>query len=354
MKKYTLLVCLLLTSLLENVQGAYVRNRRRTEERKAQPGKALKITPVNANLDPTGKEQHSRRLMNGGGIFIVSHSDDEGIQWCLDAVEGISSHDGLYPGVGIRPCAFNASPTEQLFYPSIRSEGVIKISSAFDWDACLLFEEPVGSVDRLSLGPCDSELSDFLLDNPISDELGVSDVGTIRVATNTDLCLTYQGNHIRDEDRMELDFCEDSDKFKFGFQTGYYYIDAGPGCVAVRNHDASNRNRVVLDGCYASGFASHWRLDGDGLLHSRMDDGYCMQAVSRKENAPIRISPCDKDEDNQLFTWPQGFEGQICLKDNQDLCISPHGQTQVIGDNIVLRSHDESYGYSGDAVARVP
>ena len=325
---------------------------------KKSSGFALKKAPV--NLGTPGQEETNdqhRRLKNGGGIFIVSHADNQGVEWCVDAYEGpyISQSrysDGLYPNIGVKPCAFNAGPTEQLFYPLETAGGVVKISTAFDLDVCLIVEDGEGNADRLvRLGPCDSEMAEFLLEGAASDDFGIAEVGQIQPASNTDLCVTYEGGTIQDGVRMHLDSCRDTDKFKFSFRTGYYYLGYSE-CVAVEDNSATTRNRVKWDNCGEAGFGAHWRMDADGLFHSRLDDGYCMQAVNEEEGSPIRIYPCDKEVKNQRFTWADGFEAPVCLQNKPNLCIAPHGLTAEAGDNMVLKAADDAFEYSGDAVFR--
>ena len=105
-------------------------------------------------------------------------------------------------------------------------------------------------------------------------------------------------------------------------------------------------NRVIFDSC--QGFNGHWRIDGDGLLHSRSGDDFCMRAEGLEEGAAIRIARCDRRDDNQRWNWPDGFEAPINLLIRPNLYLSVQGQTASRGDPMVLEADGEEW--SGDSV----
>ena len=354
--RYLMVLCLLVSL----VQGAKLRRLRpRQQESKGTTNKKAptlwKRQPVgggdatSVGGDTTSKHggDSRRRLLNGGRIFITSHQTNDGVESCMDAVEGtVLADNGQYPSVGFRPCAYMAGPSEQLFLPTWGGE----LQSNFPGDFCLVVDVEDNTPqdgDRVRLGPCKtnnddgSAISDFHFD----ENAMINGRGQITAAGNPNLCVTYEGNNPDDDDRMVLKTCKDSDKFFFSFRTGWYEL-GGSGCVQVRNDKMEVRNRVVYDTC--QGFGGHWRIDGDGLFHSRRNDQYCMRAVETEEGSPIRIALCDSTDDNQRWEWPDGFEAPINLVSHPGLYLVVQGQTADFGNNMVLGTAGQEW--SGDSV----
>jgi len=294
----------------------------------------------NSVIDP----QSHRGLLNGGAVFVVSKETRDGVEWCVDADEGtVRESDGQYPNVGLRPCAFMAGPTEQLFLPYFS-----RIESRFPYvEVCLLIDSNskngnAQDGDRVCLGGCDRDDGTFDFDY----EDMINGQGQIKVADNHNLCLTYEGNNPDDNDRMVVQACENENKFLLEFRTGWYELGSGDYCVTIKDGKVKEGNRIVFDRC--NGFSSHWRIDGDGLFHSRKNDNYCMTAESYEEDSPIRLAKCDPEDKFQLWEWPDGFEAPINLKSDPDLFLVVQGQTESRGDPIVI--HSSGREWSGDAV----
>lgn len=342
------ILCLFLVVAPALVKGAHLRrlpSREQQESKHAAP-RMWKRRPVNlfgadAATHVEGGPHRRRLQLNGGHAFIVSSQAGEGVEWCVDAVEGTAvPEDGQYPSVGFRPCAYMAGPSEQLFLPAWGGA----LRSKFPGDFCLVIEDSDGNPedgDRVRLGPCADE-SDFAF----NENAMINGLGMITAAADENLCLTFEGENPEDYDNMLMTTCQpDEDKFYFSFRTGWYEL-GGSGCVQVRNGDMETRNRVVYDTC--QGFNGHWRIDGDGLLHSRSDDDFCMRAEGVEEGAAVRIARCDRFDDNQRWYWPDGFEAPISLSIRPDLFLSVQGQTADYGDPMVLESDGEEW--SGDSV----
>jgi hypothetical protein len=297
----------------------------------------------NNNNHQNNKDQ--RRLLNGGSIFVVSKQQRDGVEWCMDATEGTAlNQDGLYPSMGLRPCAFQAGPTEQLFNPRPYDE----LRSRFPGDFCLLVPSDEDEVpkdgDRVRLGDCGAEEGgDFVFDA----QAMINGRGQIQVAANTSLCVTYEGNNPDDNDRMLVSPCEDDDKFYFEFRTGWYELGGG-GCVSVQDGVMEVGTRIVYDDC-KNGFSGQWRIDGDGLFHSRKNDDFCMTAESWEEDTPVRLARCDPSEEWQQWEWPGGFEAPINLKSAPDMYLVVQGDqgNWGVGDVVIDSSGGE---WSGDAV----
>lgn len=307
-----------------------------------------------------------RRLLNSGDLFVVNQDPSQGVDWCMDAVNGINPSsrleewDGIgFPSLGFRPCAYNAGPSEQLFYMDDDGRILSKLGF-YETEICLMVEDGLKAAesgDRIRIGSgediCSRFGARFLYGHDYNE------VGRIKAAGNPDLCLAFEGMNPDDDDRILLVDCagDSSPHLQWMFRTGWYELYAGDNlCVAVRDQVMESGNRVVLDNCSKAGFSRHWRIDGNGLFHNRLDDGYCMEAEQTRRNgrnrmeagAAIRIRPCDENEPNQQFEWPQGFEASINLKSNPDLRLVVQGATDEEGDPMVLQK--KSLEWSGDSV----
>lgn len=348
--------CLILSSLVQGKQQL-LRKLRPREQHQDQHAKSNQKVPTTWNHKPAGisassggGDESHRRLFNGGGVFIASLQMRDYVEWCMDAVEGtaiITDYNGVeqYPAVGLRPCAYMAGPSEQLFRSSLDGS----LESRFPGDFCLMLGGFGNSIpkdgDRVRLGKCEtnadySTKADFSYDE---NDMINHGRGKITVASNSSLCVTYSGNNPDDDDRMIVKTCQDNDKFFFSFRTGWYEL-GGNGCVQVQDGKMQVGSRVVNDNC--NGFASHWRIDRDGLFHSRKNDQYCMAAVSEEEGSAIRIALCDSNDDKQRWEWPQG-EAPITLMKNPGFYLEVQGQGNI-GDPMVLGTVGEEW--SGDSV----
>lgn len=311
------------------------------------------VTPNMVDVD----NNHERRLLNGGSFFLVSKQMNNGVEWCMDAVNGVvpnERRDGQFPSLGLRPCAFNSGPTEQLFNADqYNFGGLTNIDSNFpgpnwDTDFCLVVEDGEKTSrdgDRVRIGSCPYDPNrpgNFFV---VEDQFSV--YTQIKVGTHRNLCLTYEGQNPDDDDNIIVRSCENTDKFFFEFRTGWYILGSSGNCVQVRDGRLESGNRVVFDRCDSHGFGEHWRMDGLGRLRSRMNDSYCMQAEQRRAGAAIRIRRCS-DNALQKFFWPNGFEGSINLVGSKDLFLNPQGQNFDAGDIMVLSKIPG--GWSGDSV----
>jgi len=329
-----------------------LRTRQLNQKKQPVSKRVWKKEPVHKNGSPEGDNHQHRRLLNGGAAFIVSQAtrkETGNVDWCMDAIYGAAKinyygNGEEFPTLGFRPCAYNAGPAEQLFLPG----GAQQISSRFDWDTCLIVgngkDKPKdGQVVRL--GPCTLAQSKFIFEDEINK------VGLIKVASNTSLCLTNSGTTQEDYDDIIVKECKPkSDRFKFMMRSGYYSLYGGDGCVSVATTTGivESGNPIVLENCEDAGFAAHWRLDGDGLFHSRLDEGYCMDASEAVEGSVFSSAPCDKTKDTQRFSWPDGFEAPISLLSKPNLYLDVQGQNDALGDPVTLKSNGREW--SGDSV----
>jgi hypothetical protein len=126
-------------------------------------------------------------------------------------------------------------------------------------------------------------------------------------------------------------------------------------CLIVKDSKARKGQKLILGDCNLSDQA--WRLDGDGLYHTKLDSEYCMQAgrggKKIKPGTRIRLFKCDKDKNRQQFRGPGDGIGTILLKDTDYdyLLVEFRGETPNVNvDPIIMKKRGASVaGWSQDA-----
>jgi len=108
-------------------------------------------------------------------------------------------------------------------------------------------------------------------------------------------------------------------------------------CIQVRNDNPRNNQKLVLGDC--QGPKPGWRFDADGLVHTELDDSWCIQAgkggpVTDGEFA--RMKRCDPFNELQKFVYVNG--GGIRPLSNQGLCMVWRGTHASVGvDPIIFK-----------------
>jgi hypothetical protein len=113
-------------------------------------------------------------------------------------------------------------------------------------------------------------------------------------------------------------------------------------CIEVKKNVARRGQKLILGDC-STAKGDGWRGDSDGLLHSELNDEYCIQAGhggKAKSGKFLRLYKCDAS--NKLQQWVFINGGGIRLKHNQNLCIVWRGVHANIGqDPLILKSCDD-------------
>jgi len=112
-------------------------------------------------------------------------------------------------------------------------------------------------------------------------------------------------------------------------------------CMTVTDGKAAENQDIIVDVCQEPSKTDGWRFDSSGLLHTQLDDDFCMQAgrnaLPRGGNQ-VRLFPCDSEHANQKFVMKNGGGG-IRPEANQDLCLVWLGvQADLGSDPIVLKN----------------
>lgn len=125
--------------------------------------------------------------------------------------------------------------------------------------------------------------------------------------------------------------------------------DSVTACLIVKDSIVRNDQALILGDCDLPNQA--WYLDSDGLYHTQLDDGYCMQAGRTgklKHGVKMRLFECDKSKKRQQF---DGI-GVIHLKDPEydHLYVEFRGaHPNVNVDPIILKDEDAAHaGWSAD------
>lgn len=109
-------------------------------------------------------------------------------------------------------------------------------------------------------------------------------------------------------------------------------------CIQVRNDSPRNNQKLVLGDC--SGDKIGWRFDSDGLVHTELDDDWCIQAGKRgpvKDGELARLKKCNPNEKLQKFVWING--GGIRPQSNDKLCLVWRGVKPNVGvDPIIFKN----------------
>jgi len=286
------------------------------------------------------------RNLNIAYQFIVNGKKTSGgKEWCMEATNGLDTGKSMQ----YRPCKIKEASYIQLWDWYGQSEG--KIRHYFEADKCLVVEDGEGTVeegDRIRIGSCDLPRAEFVYGHGINGGNG----GRIKVKSNTNLCLSFEGNNPDDNDRIVVKDCEgdNSNAVNWVFRTGWYEIYGGDECMVVRAGNISSGNRAIWDKCSdVDSDERHWRIDEDGLFHIRKNEDYCLEAEEEVEGSPIRIQPCDNNNSRQVWDWGN-FEAPINLV-GTSLYIGIQGNTDNEGDPMVLESEEKEW--SGDGVLRV-
>ena len=275
---------------------------------------------------------YKNRRLNIAYQFVVNgEKTSGGKEWCMEAPSGLDIGKSML----LRPCKFQEADLEQLWDWDGR-----KIRHWLDDDKCLVVEDGEGTVedgDRVRIGSCSKKRAEFVYRHGINSGGRGGDGGRIKVKSNTDLCLTFEGNNPDDDDRIMVKDCglDNSDAVHWVFRTGWYEIGSGNECMVVRNGDISSGNRAIWDECDdVNAYARHWRIDEDGLFHVRKNEDYCLAAEKKEEGSAIRIQRCNKESSRQAWDWGN-FEAPIRLR-GTSLYVDPQGNNDDEGDPMVL------------------
>ena len=334
---------------------------RETNAEKTPVGQPLTLRAVTLDSDTADTiedDKAQRRLFYPGysnrGFRIKARRRNDGKSWCMDAVYGTSPDtDGLYPSVGFRHCDYTKSQYFDALYDSdLSGRPKISLETALQPNICMLVEDgkqtSSESGDRIRLGDCgDDRGNEFIWNGKINE------YGELKVAQNDHLCVTFEGNNPDRDDRMVLRTCRDSDMFEWKLEVDYYYdlpdrgADTG-NCMRVRGNSAKQGDRIVWDHCDYGEKPGLWRMDTNGLLHSRLDDEMCMEAEDDESGAAIRLEPCDSFDSKQRFEF-DGEDEPIYLKSKPHLFLQPQGNNNDTGDPVVL-GRDDRMVWSPDGI----
>lgn len=111
------------------------------------------------------------------------------------------------------------------------------------------------------------------------------------------------------------------------------YDGPGDACVEVKGDIATNGQRAILGDCSHSG----WKVSDKGMIHSEIDDDFCLQAgypgPNKMLGSAVRIQHCN--ENNHYQRWV--FSGAT-LRPSLDhsLCAVWRGTTADVGDDPIL------------------
>jgi hypothetical protein len=264
--------------------------------------------------------------------FLVSHIRQDK-SWCITAIDGNEEFGNLK----LRICDFEGAPANQLFYPDFKSDGSIKIGSAFD-NKCIAINHGEHLYDgaRARLADCDkTALNDFAYDG--------SDDFIKVVAGGGEYCLTNVGPNPHPNDFIHAKPCQERPVFKWtaipaNAPPAYFHLVTGGGCAVPRNG-----NKIFLESC-ENHADRRWRAkpigsNGAVLLVNELDGSQCLRAGNRDtvgSGTFMRIQPCDITDELQQFVY-DGSRFQLTSR--PDLCMVHRGTTANVGvDPIIMKT----------------
>ena len=288
-----------------------------------------------------------RRLTNDEPewAFLVS-TIDEDKKWCL------TSGDAEGDTLKFQLCQFDKTPGEQLWkydFDDLTFQN-------YDNRMCM----GITKLPRARMMDCDDESAKVTTKQFHFDPDGSENNILLAIPGDphpkTELCLANQGTTAEATDYIIAIPCKDQPRFQFVYReagyaryTGTFNLnndDAWPesGCLVVQNERPKKGQRLILGSC---GENHKWRYDKDGLLHTTLNQGMCMQVGFGDDTNPIgdmsgkglRLNRCNKNNKRQVFdyNWVD-----IRLRHDRDLCVGYQGTTSEVGkDNLILKDCDK-------------
>lgn len=285
---------------------------------------------------------------NGQDAFLVSNiREDE--DWCITATNGVSDGSNL----GFRLCDFNGAPSNQLWK---LDQG--KIYSAVDPAQCMIVNYGGSVFDgvrvRMAICTTDTIINQFT-HNGATDQL--------RSTSNRGYCLTNRGVTPNDSDTIHMKPCESSGRYRFTYRLqnapntappstaspagveGLVLFTTGDGCLTVRDSEARNDQKLMLESCNQAN--QRWDSDDNGLIRTELDNTMCMQGGRGEPQmgTMMRIFTCDSNNALQKFESivdNQGAGEKIRLQ-GTTLCVDHRGViANVNEDPIILKSCNEA------------
>lgn len=123
------------------------------------------------------------------------------------------------------------------------------------------------------------------------------------------------------------------------------YSDDHDGCLEVKNGKARDGQGLIWGDCTG---AALWRSDGQGRLHTELDDNFCVQAGRKgtpEDRDRLRLYECN---DGPLQKWTNNAR-EIMPAANPTLCVTTRGVNYNYGDPMLLRDCDKTENdFSGD------
>jgi len=280
-----------------------------------------------------------RNLQDTQYAFLVSNIDLNN-DWCVTATNGVNTDDRL----GFRKCSFTlAPPLNQLW--SLGSNGTMQ--SALNPSKCMVVNKGAMNIFngvKVHIGDCtDTTALNQFVHNGTTDNLKVS---------NTTFCITNRGRNANKGDTILAQTCKTKSKFLMTYKvfgsappvtntTAFTYFKLQlsnsapfPGCLTIPNGDARKGKTLRLGTCNSSN--QTWRLDENGLLHSKFNDFLCIQAGkgSARKRTQLRLSTCDENSKRQMFQYASN--NKVSLK-GKNLCVAFRGRRAQKNDPIILK-----------------
>ena len=106
-------------------------------------------------------------------------------------------------------------------------------------------------------------------------------------------------------------------------------------CIQVRDDNPRKNQRLILGNC--KGYKAGFRFDGDGLIHTELDDDWCISAGKRgaiQDGEFARLRKCDPDSELQKFYYVDG--GGIRPQSSTDYCMVWEGNHADVGKDFII------------------
>jgi Ricin-type beta-trefoil lectin domain len=106
--------------------------------------------------------------------------------------------------------------------------------------------------------------------------------------------------------------------------------------MEVKDRVTTNGQRVIIGDCTGAG--SGWRVDDNHMIHSELNDDFCLQAGYGGRHGMvgrvIRIQHCDDHNHLQRWRFTNGHE--LNPQMNDDLCAVWRGTTPNVGSDPMI------------------
>jgi hypothetical protein len=269
-------------------------------------------------------------------------------QWCITATNGA----GDFVNLGFRECDFVGAPSTQLW--RLRADGTME--SAVESGRCMIvnYGTELFPGVRIRMSSCEP-----VTQNNQFQHNGATD--QLRLVRDNTFCVTNRGTNPNYSDTIHALPCQDQGRFFFTYTPigesappvsspvsspvgDFLQYTTGGGCITVEGSNAINDQKLRLESCSRPN--NGWRVDGNGMLHTELDDSKCMHAgrtATPVHGTPMRIFDCDPANPFQLFE--RLSNGQIVLRDH-NLCVDHRGvNANVNVDPIILKECSAAGGW---------